>query len=75
MQFVQREQEQEYDQNTGLNDALQRVKGIRRPGGGVGGLMMDQVKDPKEARMMHHSVHPIEIRIVHEQHDGEHQKK
>lgn len=50
------------------------MKSVSRPGRWIGGLMMHQVYIVKDLFMMHDSVKPIEISIVHEQHDREGRK-
>ena len=50
------------------------MKCIGRPGRWIGGLMMHQVYIVKDLFMMHNSVTPVEISIVHEQHEWEGRK-
>lgn len=47
------------------------MKGVGRPGGGVGGLVMDVVGIAEDAFMVQQAVHPIEIRVMDD--EAEHQ--
>lgn len=42
-----------------LYNSLQRMKGICRPGRGIGRLMMHQMKITEQTRMMHKPMRPI----------------
>jgi hypothetical protein len=71
MKFMDGKGKKKNNQDTGLNECLQGVEGIGSPGGWIGRLVVNQVKEFEQLFLVHHAVHPVKIGVVHEEHDGE----
>jgi hypothetical protein len=71
VKFMDGDGKKENKQDASFNERLQGVEGIGRPGGWIGRLVVNQVKEFEQLFMVHHAVHPVKIGIVHEEHDGE----
>lgn len=65
-----RHNERNYHDNTGLQHRLQWMKSKSCPRRGVSRQVMDLVKNGKDAGVVHQPMHPIEVGIVDNQHDG-----
>ena len=75
MKFMDGNGKNENNQDASLNKCLQGVEGIGRPGGWIGRLVVNQVKEFEQLFMVHHAVHPVKIGVVHEEHDGQYGAK
>jgi hypothetical protein len=51
------------------------MKGIGCPWRWIGRLVVHQMKEIEKLFVVHDSVHPIKISIVHQKHDGENRPK
>jgi hypothetical protein len=71
---VHRQGKKKNDQNSCFNDRLQGMKGIGCPGGWIRGAMVNEMKPFEQDLIVHQSVHPIEIGIMHKEHDRENRK-
>lgn len=71
MKFMDGDGKKENNQDASFNECLQGVEGIGRPGGWIGRLVVNQVKEFEQLFMVHHAVHPVKIGVMHEEHDGE----
>jgi len=61
-----RKSEEEYYYNTHFHDGFEGMEGIGCPGGGIGGLMVNKVKIPEDAGVMHEAMGPVEVSIMQE---------
>jgi hypothetical protein len=71
MKFMDGNGKKENNHDASLNDSFQRVEGIGSPGGWIGRLVVNQVKEFEQLFLVHQTVHPVKIGVMYEEHDGE----